>query len=109
MYSNGLDCTACLQATPLEEQLGALSRAVEAGKVRYVGVSNETPWGLMKALSAGEPWKLSAADDSRLLYQLLHHTATVLHVKVHEYAFPVLPAVAQHVQGQIGHDPTCHT
>lgn len=43
----------CPQATPLEEQLEALSRAVDAGKVRHVGVSNETPWGLMKALAAG--------------------------------------------------------
>jgi aryl-alcohol dehydrogenase-like predicted oxidoreductase len=42
-----------MQATPLEEQLEALSRAVEAGKVAHVGVSNETPWGLMKALAAG--------------------------------------------------------
>lgn len=42
-----------LQATPLEEQLEALSRAVVAGKVLHVGLSNETPWGLMKALAAG--------------------------------------------------------
>jgi aryl-alcohol dehydrogenase-like predicted oxidoreductase len=42
-----------LQATPLEEQLEALSRAVESGKVRHIGLSNETPWGLMKALAAG--------------------------------------------------------
>ena len=33
---------------PLEEQLGALGRLVERGKVRHVGVSNETPWGLMR-------------------------------------------------------------
>lgn len=42
-----------LQATPLEEQLEALSRAVASGKVRHIGLSNETPWGLMKALAAG--------------------------------------------------------
>lgn len=40
--------------TPLEEQLEALRRAVEAGKVLHVGLSNETPWGLMKALAAGK-------------------------------------------------------
>jgi aryl-alcohol dehydrogenase-like predicted oxidoreductase len=27
---------------------------VQQGKVRYVGLSNETPWGVMKALHAGE-------------------------------------------------------
>ncbi|GLI69759.1 hypothetical protein VaNZ11_014439 [Volvox africanus] len=39
-------------AVPLEEQLEAMGRAVRAGKVRYVGLSNETPWGLCKALAA---------------------------------------------------------
>eukprot|EP00198_Chlamydomonas_reinhardtii_P003783 XP_001693119.1 predicted protein [Chlamydomonas reinhardtii] len=43
-------------AVPLEEQLEALGRAVQQGKVRYVGLSNETPWGLCKALAlAGTP------------------------------------------------------
>ena len=33
-------------SVPLEEQLTALTAAVRAGKVRHVGVSNETAWGL---------------------------------------------------------------
>lgn len=32
--------------TSFEEQLSALQELVEAGKVRYVGVSNETPYGV---------------------------------------------------------------
>ena len=32
--------------TPIEETLEVLSDLVRAGKVRHVGVSNETPWGL---------------------------------------------------------------
>ena len=32
--------------TSFEEQLSALNEVVEAGKVRYVGVSNETPYGV---------------------------------------------------------------
>eukprot|EP00897_Mesotaenium_endlicherianum_P004719 jgi/Mesen1/4275/ME000022S03564 len=43
-YDAGLEYAA----VPLEEQLEALSRAVSAGKVRHVGVSNETPWGVMR-------------------------------------------------------------
>ncbi len=35
---------------PLEETFEALDELVRAGKVRYVGVSNETPWGMMAAL-----------------------------------------------------------
>ena len=40
-------------AVPLEEQLEALGDAVRAGKVRHIGLSNETAWGLMKCMHAG--------------------------------------------------------
>ncbi|MCO6740609.1 aldo/keto reductase, partial [Streptomyces sp. CHA15] len=32
--------------TPIEETLEALDGLVKAGKVRHVGLSNETPWGV---------------------------------------------------------------
>jgi len=32
------------------ETMDALSDAVKAGKIRYIGVSNETPWGVMEYL-----------------------------------------------------------
>jgi len=32
----------------MEEQLDALGELVKAGKVRHIGVSNETPWGVME-------------------------------------------------------------
>ncbi|KAB1203015.1 Protein tas [Morella rubra] len=38
----------------IEEQLYALSRAVDAGKIRYVGLSNETPYGVMKFIQVAE-------------------------------------------------------
>lgn len=34
----------------LLETLEALNEQVRAGKIRYVGVSNETPWGVMRYL-----------------------------------------------------------
>ncbi|KAL8260323.1 hypothetical protein R6Q59_028276 [Mikania micrantha] len=37
-----------------EEQLDALGRAIDAGKIRFVGVSNETPYGVMKFIQAAE-------------------------------------------------------
>lgn len=40
-------------SAPLEEQMEAVGRAVQAGKVRRVGLSNETPWGLMKCSRLG--------------------------------------------------------
>ncbi|KAK8588267.1 hypothetical protein V6N12_022720 [Hibiscus sabdariffa] len=41
-------------SVPIEEQLDALSRAVDAGKIRYIGLSNETPYGVMKFLHFAE-------------------------------------------------------
>jgi aryl-alcohol dehydrogenase-like predicted oxidoreductase len=39
---------------PYEPTLEALDELVQEGLVRYIGCSNETPWGLMKALNAAE-------------------------------------------------------
>jgi len=39
---------------PYEEVLGALSRLIDQGKVRAIGCSNETSWGLMKSLWSAE-------------------------------------------------------
>jgi aryl-alcohol dehydrogenase-like predicted oxidoreductase len=39
---------------PMEETLEALSRHVEAGRIRALGLSNETPWGTMKFLQLAE-------------------------------------------------------
>jgi aryl-alcohol dehydrogenase-like predicted oxidoreductase len=43
-------------AVPIEETLTAMGDLVTAGKVRHIGVSNETPWGLCEYLRlASEP------------------------------------------------------
>ncbi|KAL4573532.1 hypothetical protein LXL04_020342 [Taraxacum kok-saghyz] len=44
------------QYTPVgfDEQLDALGTAVDAGKIRFIGVSNETPYGVMKFLQAAD-------------------------------------------------------
>lgn len=41
-------------AIPIEETLDALDALVREGKVRALGVSNETPWGLSRYLAAAE-------------------------------------------------------
>lgn len=46
--------TNAYTSVPFEEQMGALSQAVTAGKVRQIGVSNETPWGLTKLCQLGK-------------------------------------------------------
>ncbi|UUX97687.1 NADP(H)-dependent aldo-keto reductase [Aquabacterium sp. J223] len=42
------------QDTPIEETLEALAALVQSGKVRQVGVSNETPWGLHRYLHGAD-------------------------------------------------------
>jgi aryl-alcohol dehydrogenase-like predicted oxidoreductase len=41
-------------AHPIDEILGALGRLVADGKVRFIGLSNETPWGVMSFLKGAE-------------------------------------------------------
>ena len=57
--------------TPIEETLGALADQVQAGKVRYAGVSNETPWGVGEYLrlsrEAGLPRIVSIQNPYSLL------------------------------------------
>ena len=39
---------------PYEQTLRALDELIQAGKVRYIGSSNEMPWGVMKSLAVAE-------------------------------------------------------
>lgn len=39
------------ESTPIAETLGTLAEFVHAGKVRYIGISNETPWGATQYLN----------------------------------------------------------
>jgi len=41
-------------AIPMEETFAALADLVKAGKARAIGLSNETPWGIMEALRLAE-------------------------------------------------------
>ncbi len=55
---------------PLEETLSALGDLVEAGKVRYVGVSNWSAWHLMKALGISERDGLPRFVCQQIYYSL---------------------------------------
>ena len=41
---------------PFEEQLEALQELVKSGKVRYIGVSNETPYGVMSMVNLAKQY-----------------------------------------------------
>lgn len=60
--------------TPLLETLEALADLVKAGKIRHIGVSNETPWGMMKYLQLAEQHQLPAMVSIQNPYNLLNRT-----------------------------------
>ena len=60
--------------TPIAETLAALSELVRAGKVRYTGVSNETPWGVMEYLRQSERVSQARIVSVQNPYNLLNRT-----------------------------------
>ncbi|NQU61155.1 MAG: NADP(H)-dependent aldo-keto reductase [Rhodospirillales bacterium] len=60
--------------TPMEDQLDALAHQVKAGKVRAIGVSNETPWGVMKFLEIAEKTGMHRIASIQNPYNLLCRT-----------------------------------
>ncbi|ASV99582.1 NADP(H)-dependent aldo-keto reductase [Paraburkholderia aromaticivorans] len=59
---------------PIEETLSVLAEFVKAGKVRHVGVSNETPWGVAQFLRAAERLGLPRIVSIQNPYSLLNRT-----------------------------------
>lgn len=59
--------------TPLEEVVDAMQAQIEAGKIRAFGVSNETPWGVLRHLEAAGngPARIAAIQNP---YNLLNRT-----------------------------------
>ncbi|MEM5455892.1 NADP(H)-dependent aldo-keto reductase [Paraburkholderia phytofirmans] len=62
---------------PIEETLSVLAEFVKAGKVRHVGVSNETPWGVAQFLRAAEKLSLPRIVSIQNPYSLVNRTYEV--------------------------------
>ncbi len=62
---------------PIEETLAALGECVDSGKVRVVGVSNETPWGILEYLRVAERRGLPRIASIQNPYSLLNRTFEV--------------------------------
>nr|WP_278357515.1 NADP(H)-dependent aldo-keto reductase [Acinetobacter lwoffii] len=60
--------------TDLEETLTALQYEIKKGRIRYIGLSNETPWGTMKFLHLAEKLGLSKFVSVQNPYNLLNRT-----------------------------------
>lgn len=61
-------------AVTLLETLEALNEQVRAGKIRYIGVSNETPWGVMRYLQLAEKHDLPRIVSIQNPYSLLNRS-----------------------------------
>ena len=56
----------------IEETLGALTNLVKSGKVRHVGISNETAWGTSQYLKFAEQKKLAKIVSIQNAYNFLN-------------------------------------
>lgn len=65
------------QATSIEETLGALAELVQEGKVRYIGLSNETPWGTSEYLRLSREHNWPRIVSVQNPYNLLNRTFEV--------------------------------
>jgi aryl-alcohol dehydrogenase-like predicted oxidoreductase len=70
-YIDLLQLHAFDAGTPLDEVLSTLGNLVDAGKVRYVGVSNFSGWHLMKSLAIAEKYGYPRYVAHQVYYSLV--------------------------------------
>jgi len=73
----GFEAPAEEHVTPILETLEALGEQVKAGKVRHIGLSNETPWGVMQFLHYAEQAGLPRIVSVQNPYSLLNRSYEV--------------------------------
>ena len=83
-YSN-TDAHSDIQITDLEETLSALSHEIKKGRIRYIGLSNETPWSTMKFLHIAEKLGLEKFVSVQNPYSLLNRTYEIGMAEIAKY------------------------
>lgn len=97
------------EAVPVIEQLDALQHLIKSGKVRHVGLSNETPWGVSEFIRCAEQHGLPRVVSVQNAYNLMNRTfesglAEVCHhAKVGLLAYS--PLGFGHLSGKYASDP----
>ena len=66
----------------LEQVLENLKELVEAGKIRFVGLSNETPWGTMKFLEIAKQMNLPRMMSIQNAYNLVNRVFDIANSEV---------------------------
>lgn len=70
--SGGLTYKHTEEIIQIDEILDALNDVVKAGKVRHIGLSNETPWGTMKFLHHADTKGLPRVQSIQNAYNLVN-------------------------------------
>lgn len=60
--------------TPIIDTLRGLKKQVQAGKIRHIGLSNETPWGMMQFITLAKSMDLPLVVSVQNPYSLLNRT-----------------------------------
>ena len=68
--------------TAIEEVLENLNNLVKLGKIRYVGLSNETPWGVMKFIQISKEKKLPRMMSIQNVYSLVNRVFDIANSEV---------------------------
>ena len=68
--------------TPMEVVLENLESLIKSGKVRYVGLSNETPWGILNFLKISEKKNLPRIMSIQNCYNLLNRVYDIANSEV---------------------------
>ena len=68
--------------TELEEVLENLKSIIASGKIRHVGLSNETPWGVMKFLQLSKEKKLPRMMSIQNVYSLVNRVFDIANSEV---------------------------
>jgi len=107
--ASSYDVTQEHESTPIAEQLQALANLVKAGKVRHIGLSNETPWGVSAFARCAEELGLPRIVSVQNAYHLMNRSfesglAEVCHhAKVGLLAYS--PLAFGHLSGKYIADP----
>ena len=68
--------------TPIEEVLENFNEIIKAGKIRYLGISNETPWGIQTFLNTAKLKKLPRVVSVQNSYSLVNRVFDIANSEV---------------------------
>jgi len=68
--------------TTFQEVLECLNNHIKSGKIKFIGISNETPWGVMKFLQASKKNNLPRMMSIQNVYNLVNRVFDVANSEV---------------------------